>query len=117
MGVTSSVIKCTRELLDQTSCHLMEPMMKVEISTGESQLGPILGELSRRHAVVNDVFSTQSKNFVHATAPVAEMKGYASYLRSSTSGNADLSLQVCGYEVVSEERLTALKNQRSSGVL
>nr|XP_002131331.1 ribosome-releasing factor 2, mitochondrial isoform X1 [Ciona intestinalis] len=111
--VTATAIKCTREALDKAACDLLEPVMNIEITTrGENLLQNILGDLAKRQAKVHNIESSDNEGNMKivAEAPVSEMKGYASRLRSSTSGNADLSLQISGYQVVSEERKHHLKN-------
>uniref|UniRef100_H2YE02 Tr-type G domain-containing protein n=1 Tax=Ciona savignyi TaxID=51511 RepID=H2YE02_CIOSA len=112
--ITASAVKCTREALDKASCDLLEPMMQIEISTrGENLMQKILGDLAKRHAKISDISTTDNDGNMKilAEAPVSEMKGYASSLRSSTSGNADLSLHPSGYKVVTQERKLQLKRK------
>uniref|UniRef100_H2YE00 Tr-type G domain-containing protein n=1 Tax=Ciona savignyi TaxID=51511 RepID=H2YE00_CIOSA len=114
--ITASAVKCTREALDKASCDLLEPMMQIEISTrGENLMQKILGDLAKRHAKISDISTTDNDGNMKilAEAPVSEMKGYASSLRSSTSGNADLSLHPSGYKVVTQERKLQLKRKIS----
>uniref|UniRef100_H2YE01 Tr-type G domain-containing protein n=1 Tax=Ciona savignyi TaxID=51511 RepID=H2YE01_CIOSA len=117
--ITASAVKCTREALDKASCDLLEPMMQIEVgcskTQGENLMQKILGDLAKRHAKISDISTTDNDGNMKilAEAPVSEMKGYASSLRSSTSGNADLSLHPSGYKVVTQERKLQLKRKIS----
>nr|CAB3248868.1 ribosome-releasing factor 2, mitochondrial [Phallusia mammillata] len=114
--VTSAAAKCTRTALLQADCQLVEPVMNIEVTTTESQLSPILAELTKRHATIKDVYTTDQITTISASAAVAEIKDFASALRSVTSGNVDLHLQVSGYQNVPQERQHEIENSLSGGI-
>ncbi|XP_076800647.1 ribosome-releasing factor 2, mitochondrial-like [Clavelina lepadiformis] len=111
--VTAAALLYTREVLHHAACHLVEPVMSVEVTTTEDTLHKIIAELNKRHATTHDITAQGTTKFVLAEAPVAEMKGFASTLRSATSGNADLALEIAGYRPVTEERLHKIKFELS----
>ena len=78
-----------KEAMQEGSPVLLEPVMKVEIVTPESNLGEVLGDLNARNAQVlgMDAFSSSATiggQTISAMVPMAEMFGYATSLRSMT---------------------------------
>lgn len=95
-----------RSLLTENS-HLLErlePVMAVEIETPASYVGSILNDIhAKRRGAVNVVreHGGGAMSVVEAEVPLAEILGYASYLRSITQGNASYTLSPKGYQPVS----------------
>ena len=71
---------------------LLEPMMKVEVSTPEEYMGDVMGDLNRRRGIVGGMEDTPTGKQITASVPLAEMFGYATDLRSSTQGRASYSM-------------------------
>ncbi|MCL1900866.1 MAG: elongation factor G [Firmicutes bacterium] len=79
---------------------LLEPMMKVEIVTPEDYFGDLMGNVSGRRGTI---FSSEDRNgakVINALIPLSEMFGYATDLRSRTSGRGSYSMQFDHYEPV-----------------
>jgi elongation factor G len=79
---------------------LMEPIMKVQVVTPESNFGAVSGDLSRRRAVVTDSNLRGDRRVIDATAPLREMFGYATELRSLTAGRGSWTMEPSHYEIV-----------------
>lgn len=78
----------------QAAPQLLEPTMKLEIASPDDYLGDVLGDLSRRRGKVTAMrrFRKGSQK-ISARVPLAEMFGYATTLRSLSSGRANYSME------------------------
>ncbi|SJM95361.1 protein chain elongation factor EF-G, GTP-binding [Crenothrix polyspora] len=72
---------------------LLEPIMKVEITTPEDYMGDVVGDINRRRGVVQSLDDIPSGKAIGCEVPLAEMFGYATDLRSVTQGRATYSMQ------------------------
>jgi len=72
---------------------LLEPTMKVEVSTPEEYMGDVMGDLNRRRGVVHGMEDVPAGKIIRADVPLAEMFGYATDLRSATQGRATYSME------------------------
>ena len=81
---------------------LLEPIMKVEVVTPEENMGDVIGDLNKRRGQVEGMESSRSgARIVKAKAPLAEMFGYVTALRTITSGRATSTMSVSHYAEVS----------------
>ncbi|MBY6188690.1 elongation factor G [Marinobacter hydrocarbonoclasticus] len=77
---------------------LLEPMMKVEITTPEDWMGDVVGDVNRRRGIIEGMDDgTAGLKIVRAKVPLAEMFGYATDLRSATQGRASYSMEFSEY--------------------
>ena len=92
---------------------LLEPMMSVEIITPDEFMGSVLSDLTSRRGKTTKVECRGGTNMIAGEAPLANMFGYATDLRSLTQGRATFTLQFSHYSPVppslSEEILSQLK--------
>ncbi|MBL8035499.1 MAG: elongation factor G, partial [Leptospiraceae bacterium] len=79
---------------------LLEPIMKVEVTTPEDYMGDVVGDLNRRRGKVNAMNQRGNARVIEALVPLAEMFGYATELRSISQGRAAYSMQFEHYEEV-----------------
>ncbi|MFO8077617.1 MAG: elongation factor EF-2 [Thermoplasmatota archaeon] len=77
---------------------LLEPMQKVFISTPQDLMGDASRELNQRRAVVRDMVTEKDMINIDAKAPVAEMFGFASAIRSATGGRVLWNTENIGFE-------------------
>jgi elongation factor G len=88
---------CRQGALD-ASPALLEPMMKVEITTPEEWMGDVVGDVSRRRGMIDGMDDGHSGlKIIHAKVPLSEMFGYATALRSATQGRASYSMEFLEY--------------------
>jgi len=81
--------------------HLLEPMMKVEVVTPESNMGDVIGDLnSRRGKILGMSQRGRDTQVIDSEVPLATMFGYATDLRSKTQGRAVYTMQFSHYEAV-----------------
>ncbi|MDI6757782.1 MAG: elongation factor G, partial [Endomicrobiia bacterium] len=80
--------------------YLLEPIMKMEVITPEEYMGEIIGDLNSRRGKIFSMEAKGKLNFIKGTAPLAEMFGYATTLRSLSQGRASYNMEPSGYEEV-----------------
>lgn len=77
---------------------LLEPMMKVEVTTPEDWMGDVVGDLNRRRGMIEGMEEgVAGIKIVRAKVPLSEMFGYATDLRSQTQGRASYSMEFFNY--------------------
>jgi elongation factor G len=82
----------------EASPVLLEPMMKVEVTTPEENMGDVVGDLNRRRGMIDGMDEGPAGlKIVNAAVPLAEMFGYATDLRSATQGRASYSMEFLQY--------------------
>ena len=79
---------------------ILEPVMKVEISTSEDFMGDIMSDLSQRRGRPQGMDSKNGTQVVNALVPMAEMLSYAPALRSMTQGRASFHMEFSHYDEV-----------------
>jgi elongation factor G len=77
--------------------YLLEPVMKVDVMMPEEYLGDVMGDLSSRRGQILGMEGKGTSQSVKAHVPLAEMFGYATQLRSMTSGRATYSMEFDHY--------------------
>ncbi|MCE0493474.1 elongation factor G [Vibrio salinus] len=77
---------------------ILEPLMKVEVTTPEDWMGDVVGDLNRRRGLIEGMDEGPAGlKIVHSKVPLAEMFGYATDLRSATQGRASYSMEFSEY--------------------
>ena len=89
-----------KEAMKKASPTLMEPIMSVEVVTPEDYVGDVMGDLSSRRGRVDGMEMRANARAIKAFVPLGEMFGYATDLRSKTSGRANYTMQFDHYEPV-----------------
>ena len=79
---------------------LLEPIMKVEVSTPEEFMGDVIGDLSAKRAQIQGTEKKGTMTIINAMAPLAELSGYATKLRSISQGRASYYMEPSHYEEV-----------------
>jgi len=82
----------------EASPVLLEPTMKVEVTTPEDWMGDVVGDLNRRRGMIEGMEDgVGGIKIVRAKVPLSEMFGYATALRSATQGRASYSMEFFNY--------------------
>ena len=89
-----------RDALAKADPVLLEPTMKVEVTTPEEYMGDVIGDINSRRGRMEGMELVAGAQIVTAYVPLAEMFGYATSLRSNTQGRANYSMQFDHYEEV-----------------
>lgn len=92
-----------RDALQTTDTAILEPIMKVEITTPDEYIGNVTGDLNRRRSVLEQIDAKVGFQVITAQIPLAEMFGYVTTLRSISSGRANFSMEFLKYAEVPAE--------------
>jgi len=88
------------EAARKAEMKLLEPIMKVEVSTPEEFMGDVIGDLSAKRAQISGTEKRGVMTVILAYAPLAELSGYATKLRSISQGRASYYMEPSHYEDV-----------------
>jgi elongation factor 2 len=103
----AQVIPAVRSAIYGAMCEatrtLMEPIQKVFINVPQDQMGDATRELQSRRSVIEDMSQEGENAIIVAKAPVAEMFGFASAIRSATQGRALWSTENAGFVYIPNE--------------
>ena len=94
---------------------ILEPIMKLEVTTPEENMGDIVGDINRRRGMVQGMDSRAGAQVIKANVPLSEMFGYVTQLRTMSSGRATSSMEFSHYEEtpknIAEEVIAKVKGQ------
>ncbi|MDD4052038.1 MAG: elongation factor G [candidate division Zixibacteria bacterium] len=92
-----------REVIHKAAPKLLEPIMKIEVNTPDEYLGDINGDLHRRRGKIDSMRRhRKGSQKITGTVPLMEMFGYASALRTLSSGRANYSMEFLAYQPLPE---------------
>ncbi|HKW71867.1 MAG TPA: elongation factor G [Candidatus Dormibacteraeota bacterium] len=94
-GVAGSM--AVKDAMHKAQPFLLEPIMKVDVVMPEEYLGDVMGDLASRRGHILGMEGRGTSQNVKANVPLAEMFGYATELRSMTSGRATYSMEFSHY--------------------
>jgi elongation factor G len=104
-----------KEAARKASPALLEPMMKVEVTTPEDYMGDVIGDINSRRGQIQSMEDRSGAKLVTGLVPLSEMFGYVGDLRSKTSGRASYSMQFDSYaevpKSVAEEIIAKAKGE------
>ncbi len=89
-----------KEAVKNAKPVILEPIMSLEVVTPEEYMGDVIGDLNGRRGKVISIERRGNVQVIKAYAPLAEMFGYATDLRSKTQGRATYTMQFSHYEEV-----------------
>jgi len=90
---------------------LLEPIMKVELTTPDEYQGDLIGDVTRRRGLIHSIDSKAGQVIVNADVPLAEMFGYATAIRSLSKGRASYSMEPLTFQQVPSSILNAILEQ------
>ena len=89
-----------KDAFEKAGPIILEPIMKVEVTTPDEYQGDLLGDVNRRRGVIQGVDAKNGQTVLNATVPLAEMFGYATAIRSLSKGRASYSMEPMNFEQV-----------------
>ncbi|MQF87208.1 MAG: elongation factor G [SAR202 cluster bacterium] len=97
-----------KDALRKAGSILLEPVMSIQIVTPGDYLGEILGDLNGRRGRIRSMEAQGDIQSVDADAPLVEMFGYATDLRSASQGRASYSMEFGRYEKAPDSAVEAI---------
>jgi len=89
-----------KEAVKKAKPVLLEPIMSIEVVTPEEYMGDVIGDLNSRRGRIQNIERRGNAQVIKSQAPLAEMFGYATDLRSKTQGRATYTMQFSRYDEV-----------------
>jgi elongation factor G len=81
---------------------VLEPIMKVEITTPEEYMGDVVGDVNKKKGNLEGMEDSVSGKIIKAFIPLSKMFGYSTDLRSATQGRASYSMEFDHYQIASD---------------
>jgi len=101
-----------KEACQKAGAVLLEPIMKVEVTTPEEYMGNIIGDLSSKRGQIEEMSDRSNVKVVRAKVPLAEMFGYSTALRSMSQGRANYVMEFSHYNEVPKNILETIKEKQ-----
>lgn len=89
-----------RQAFEKAGAQILEPIMKVEITTPTEFQGNVVGNISQRRGNIAGTSEERGETTIEAEVPLSEMFGYATDLRSMTQGKAEFTMEFKKYAPV-----------------
>ena len=89
-----------KDAMQKAAPVLLEPIMKVEVTTPEDYMGDVIGDINSRRGRIEGMEDIGGGKMIHGYVPLSEMFGYATDLRSRTQGRGNYSMFFEKYEQV-----------------
>lgn len=98
MAFRICTVQALKEIIHKTKPQLLEPVMKIEINTPDEYMGDVVADINRRRGKIEQLrrFRKGSQK-LNGIVPLKEMFGYASTLRTLSSGRASFSMEFLNY--------------------
>jgi elongation factor G len=94
---------------------ILEPIMKVEVTTPEEFMGDVVGDVSSKRGRIEQMTDRQGAKIIDAFVPLSSMFGYSTTLRSMTQGRANYSMEFDHYAEVPRNVADELISKSSKG--
>lgn len=105
----------TREGIKKANPVLLEPVMKLEITTPEDFMGDVIGDINARRGRIDEMEDLQGgAKLIKAFCPLANLFGYTGDLRGMTQGRAASTMELFGYEEVPPNVAQEIIEKRAS---
>ncbi len=91
---------------------ILEPIMKVAVTTPEQFMGDVIGDLNSKRGQIEEMTDRGQVKLIIAKVPLAEMFGYATQLRSMTQGRASYTMEFLHYAEVPPNIAEEIKGER-----
>ncbi|MBP5460372.1 MAG: elongation factor G [Clostridia bacterium] len=102
-----------KDAMRKASPILMEPMMKVDVTTPDDYVGDVIGDINARRGLVKGMEPVNGATQVSSFIPLASMFGYSTDLRSKTQGRANYVMQPSHYVEVPKSIAEGIVNDRN----
>ncbi len=105
-----------QEAVKRADMALLEPIMKVAVSTPDNFMGDVVGDLSSRRAQILGTEARGTLQVISALTPLAELSGYATTLRSISQGRASYYMEPSHYQEVPQNITAQIVGQKEGKI-
>jgi elongation factor G len=102
-----------KEAAHKAAVTLLEPIMKVVVTTPEEFVGNVAGDLNRRRGLITNSDQRGNTRVIEAEVPLGEMFGYTTELRSMSTGRASSVMEPCRYAPVPTQVKNAILEEKA----
>ena len=102
-----------REAMEKAGPVILEPVMKVEVTTPEEYMGDVIGDINSRRGQIQNLEARDVTQVITAKVPLASMFGYVNSLRSLSQGRASYAMEFDSYEQVPSAVADEIKAKKS----
>lgn len=103
LAIRSCIYQTFSKGIREVGTNLLEPVFRLKINSPEEWTGAIIGDLNTRRGRVENMEKKKDLKFISALAPLTELFGYATDLRSLSQGRASFSMEMQGYDLLPEK--------------
>ena len=104
-----------REGMKKAGPMILEPIMKLEVTTPDEYLGDVIGDMNMRRIKVENIEQKGTTKIITGAAPLSQMFGYSTALRSLTQGRATYTMEPSFYKEVPKdimEKIVGVTNSK-----
>ncbi len=118
MAFRACTKQALREVIHKAAPQLLEPIMKIEVNTPDNYMGDAIGDINRRRGKIDNMRRhRKGSQKLTGTVPLMEMFGYASALRTISSGRAAFSMEFLNYaalpKTIEEEVIAEVRAKKA----
>ncbi len=114
MAFKMAGILAVKEAAKKCRPQLLEPIMKMEVTTPTDSMGDVIGDLSSRRGMIQGTEDVHGRTLVRAMVPLANLFGYVTTLRSMTQGRGSPSMEFDHYDPVPNNVAEDIAKKRAS---
>jgi elongation factor G len=119
MAFRTCTMQALKEVASKSSLQILEPIMKIEINTPDEYMGDIISDVNRRRGKIGSMRRyRKGSQKLTGTVPLMEVFGYASSLRTLSSGRANYSMEFMEYQPTPkpiEEKVIEEQREKKKG--
>lgn len=116
----TAALMAFREAYEKAKPIILEPIMKLEVSTPEEFQGTVIGQVNQRRGVIMGTEADATYVTIVAEVPLSEMFGYSTDLRSVTQGKGEFSMEFAKYQqvprAIQDEMAKEYQKKRAEGI-
>jgi len=112
LGYTIAASQAFKQACEKAAVIILEPIMSLEVITPIDYTGDVIADINMKRGKILSMQPKGSKEAILAEAPLSEMFGYSTDLRSKTQGRASFTLNFLKYERLSDELAKAILEKR-----
>ncbi len=112
IAYTMAASMAFKEACKNAGLSLLEPLMDLEVITPLEYTGEVISDLNSKRGRIISIDSKQNKEIIKAEAPLLELFGYSTDLRSKSQGRANFTMKFLRYETLSHDLAKAILEKK-----